>query len=48
VALEALLDSMEKGRPKNAKLIVARIAELQPAMTGLLADVAKGVRARLG
>lgn len=47
--LEALLDAMERGRPKNAKVIVARIAERQPSLTDAHAiELASGIRARLG
>jgi hypothetical protein len=48
-ALEAVLDLMERGRPKNAKVIAARIAEKQPTLTDPHAiDLAAGIRARLG
>ncbi|MCC6806274.1 MAG: hypothetical protein IT381_02525 [Deltaproteobacteria bacterium] len=48
-ALETLLDLMERGRPKNAKVIVARIAERQPSLTDAHAkELAAGIRARLG
>jgi hypothetical protein len=48
-ALEALLDLMERGRPKNAKAIVGLIAARQPQLTDKIAiDLAGGIRARLG
>jgi hypothetical protein len=48
-ALEAVLDLMERGRPKNAKVITARIAERQALLTDPHAiDLAAGIRARLG
>jgi hypothetical protein len=47
-ALEALLDAMEKGRPKNHKAIVARLDVLLPSLSGEAAEIARGIRSRLG
>jgi hypothetical protein len=47
-ALETLLDALEKGRPKNAKLIVARIDVILPLLSADAADLAKGLKSRIG
>lgn len=47
--LDAILDAMERGRPKNAKLIAARVADRQASLKDPHAiDIAAGIRARLG
>lgn len=47
--MEALLDFMERGRPKNAKLLIQRIVEAHDFLVAAHAlDLAKGLRVRLG
>lgn len=48
-AMEALLDLMERGRPKNAKLLVQRIVQAHDYLVaGHSLDLARGLRMRLG
>lgn len=48
-AMEALLDLMERGRPKNAKVLVQRLVEAHDFLSAAHAlDLARGLRVRLG